>query len=41
MKDRAQGAIKMPFKHKGHLMWGTPINLKWWKFKQWIKNIIL
>lgn len=38
MKDRAQGAIQMPFYHIGYLTYGKPLNLKWWKFKQWIKN---
>jgi hypothetical protein len=41
MKDRAEGAIQMPFYYKECIIYGKPLNLKWWKFKQFFKSIKL
>ena len=41
MKNRVQGAIRMPFSQGKYSTKGIGINLKWWKFKELIKNIKL
>ena len=39
MKDRAEGAIKMPFSQGKYTTKGIPINLTWIKIKNTIKKI--
>lgn len=38
MKDRKEGAVKMPFLHGKGTMTGIPINLTWVKIKNIIKK---
>jgi hypothetical protein len=40
MKNKAQGAIRMPFSQGKYSIKGTPINLTWVKIKNVIKKIL-